>query len=79
MMANLSKVALEGMDRGNSKVLEKNTKNLQQVERQRAKRYMREKWCKSMGTCISSSGPSSRDYVVHLQSASASEHLGRSL
>jgi hypothetical protein len=43
-------VALEGMDPDNSKELEKDRKNLQQVERQRAKRYMRAKWCKSMGT-----------------------------
>jgi hypothetical protein len=41
MMANLSTVALEGMGPDNSKELEKDMKNLQQVERQRAKRYMR--------------------------------------
>ena len=35
-MANLSTVALEGMDPDNSKELEQDRKNLQQVERQRA-------------------------------------------
>ena len=42
MMANLSTVALDGMGPDNSKELEKNRKNMQQAERQRAKRYVRE-------------------------------------
>ena len=51
MMANLSMVALDGMDPDNSKELEKNIiKNRQQAERQWAKRYMREKLCKIMAT-----------------------------
>ena len=50
MTANLSTVALEGMGPDNSKELEKDRKNLQQVERQWATHYMREKWRKSMGT-----------------------------
>ena len=50
MMANLSTVAYEGMHPDNSKELQKDRINLQQVERQRAKHYLREKWRKSMGT-----------------------------
>lgn len=43
MIANLSTVALEGMDPDNSKELEMDRKNLQQAERKRAKQYMRAK------------------------------------
>ena len=50
MMANLSAAALDGMDADNSKELEKEKKNMQQAERQRAKRYMREKWRQRMVT-----------------------------
>ena len=50
MMANLSAAALDGMDADNSKELEKEKKNMQQAERQRAKRYMREKLRKRMVT-----------------------------
>ena len=54
MMANLSVVALDGMDPDNSKELEKDKKNMQQAERQRewqqAKRYMRTTSHKSVAT-----------------------------
>ena len=41
IMANLSTVALEGMGPDNSKELQQDRNNSQQVERQRAKHYMR--------------------------------------
>ena len=41
MMANLSTVALDGMDQDHSTELEKDKKNMQQVKRHRATRYMR--------------------------------------
>ena len=43
MIANLSTVALDGMDPDNSKELEKDRKNMQEAQRRKAKRYMREK------------------------------------
>jgi hypothetical protein len=50
MIANLSTVALEGMDPDNSNELEKHKNNLQLAQPERAKHYMREEWRKSMGT-----------------------------
>ena len=41
-MANMSTVALEGMDPDNSNELDMDRNKVQQVERQRAKPYMRE-------------------------------------
>eukprot|EP00974_Lingulodinium_polyedra_P122736 11184023-Lingulodinium_polyedra.AAC.1 len=50
MTANLSAVALDGMDPDNSKELEKDKNNMQQVGRQRATRSLREALRKSMAT-----------------------------
>ena len=50
MMANLSTVALDGMDQDNSKELEKDKKRMLQFEHQRAKRYMRSKLRQAMAT-----------------------------
>eukprot|EP00974_Lingulodinium_polyedra_P011420 1102198-Lingulodinium_polyedra.AAC.1 len=49
-MANLSTVALDGVGPDNSKELEKDRKNAQQAEWQRAERFMRDKLRKSMAT-----------------------------